>query len=230
MPFKSEVFTWTRRLKPDSSRHARTPDKSQLLYTTSLGKDQIRILCLLPGRWEDRIKCSLKIVSSEDSPEYEALSYAWGDLTNTESIIVDGVEIHITTNLAAALRHLRQPDTIFEIWVDAVCINQTNEKEKSQQVAMMGEIYRNCSQVQIWLGYPATPSDQGDDPFALLRHYLLDGHLWELPGFYGNEQQGVVFFEDNPRFQQIWSGFSQIAKSTWWNRLWVVQEAGEYKS
>jgi hypothetical protein len=199
------------------------------LEYTSLGEHQIRILYLLPGQWEDMIECMLMVVSSKNNPKYEALSYTWGDSTITEPITVNGAEFQVTTNLAAALRYLRQSDTINMLWVDALCINQLDDIEKSEQVAVMGDTYRKCSQVQIWLGCPVIPTDQEHDPFALLLHYSLDGHLWELPGFHGSVDQGIVFFENHPEFEKIWSGFLRIANSTWWQRMWVVQEAGEFK-
>jgi hypothetical protein len=43
------------------------------------------------------------------------------------------------------------------LWIDAICINQTNNKEKSFQVGLMAEIYQQANHVFAWLG-PATKS------------------------------------------------------------------------
>lgn len=48
------------------------------------------------------------------------------------------------------------------LWIDAVCIDQTDHREKSRQVAQMGDIYRDAERVLVWLGklspwHPAFP-------------------------------------------------------------------------
>lgn len=48
----------------------------------------------------------------------------------TKSIFVDGHETQVTTNLEAALRHLRDSDNALTIWVDAICIIQADNEEK----------------------------------------------------------------------------------------------------
>jgi Heterokaryon incompatibility protein (HET) len=84
--------------------------------------------------------------------DYEALSYVWGDPLIRENIELDGVEFQVTTNLHAALRHLRWVTRPRLLWIDAVCINQTNPAERSKQVSLMTEIYKHAKQVIIWLG------------------------------------------------------------------------------
>jgi predicted AAA+ superfamily ATPase len=68
------------------------------------------------------------------------------------TIFCEGHATDVTTNLGNALRYLRQDDKELIIWVDALCINQQDVNEKTRQVGMMGEIYRRCSRVYIWLG------------------------------------------------------------------------------
>lgn len=43
-----------------------------------------------------------------------------------------------------------------ELWVDAVCINQADLKERSPQVLLMSTIYSSARCVNIWLGTPIT--------------------------------------------------------------------------
>lgn len=43
-------------------------------------------------------------------------------------------------------------DCSFAIWIDAICIEQENDIEKSTQVPHMGSIYSLASQVAVWLG------------------------------------------------------------------------------
>jgi len=38
-------------------------------------------------------------------------------------------------------------------WIDALCIDQNNTKEKNHQVKQMGKIYANAYRVVSWLGW-----------------------------------------------------------------------------
>ncbi len=58
----------------------------------------------------------------------------------------------VTPNLAAALNRLRRADSPRSFWIDALCINQEVLPERTQQVALMGDIYTFASQAIIWLG------------------------------------------------------------------------------
>jgi len=56
------------------------------------------------------------------------------------------------------LRRLRRSGQPRILWVDAICINQSDLVEKSHQVSFMGEIYSKTTQCLIWLGEePSTP-------------------------------------------------------------------------
>lgn len=41
------------------------------------------------------------------------------------------------------------------IWIDAICIDQTDENEKAMQIPLMSEIYKRAYQVNVWLGLPS---------------------------------------------------------------------------
>ena len=105
-----------------------------------------------PAAERQPLSCSLSIVSLENKPDYETLSYVWGDPNLSNEIIANGSVIKITENLYTALRYLRSPDVPRVIWADGICINQLDLDERSCQVQMMGDIYRKAKGVQIWLG------------------------------------------------------------------------------
>lgn len=94
---------------PSSIPHAPLESSSEL----------IRTLTLDAGVVSAPIKCSLQVVSLQDSPEYEALSYTWGDLGTTGYIGVDGVRVKVAVNLEIALRHTRHVENDIVLWVDA---------------------------------------------------------------------------------------------------------------
>ncbi len=113
---------------------------------------EIRLLRLLPGSWEDSLSCDLQVVSLDDQPGYQALSYVWGTSDIVKTVWLHGKAFEATLNLWAALRRLRNPCHERIIWADATCINQKDLEERSHQVALMGEIYSSASEVFVWLG------------------------------------------------------------------------------
>ena len=92
-------------------------------------------------------------------PPFWALSYTWGSAEvgntteTTYDLDCDGTVISVKENLfeylCQAIRAERRP---LPIWIDAVCINQEDIAERSEQVAMMGEIYKRAARVVVWLG------------------------------------------------------------------------------
>jgi hypothetical protein len=114
----------------------------------------IRVLKLHPAKClEDPIICSLiEQPPIEQASSYEALSYRWDAPTGTRPITCEGKRLLITPNCESALRHLRGRWFSRSLWIDAVCIDQSNSLEKSGQVSLMSEIYKRCSRVVVWLG------------------------------------------------------------------------------
>ena len=110
---------------------------------------EIRVLVLDPGTGDDEVSCSLKHVSLDSSPRFEALSYAWGDAAQRQAIkCADGI-LRITLNLHCALRHIRYRYRKRILWTDAICINQNGFDERAQQVKLMGDIYSTAYRTLI---------------------------------------------------------------------------------
>jgi hypothetical protein len=104
---------------------------ADLLYQPlSVEEWEIRLLSLLPGSWNDNIRCLLSTVSLGDDPEYYALSYVWGERDSMTLISVNGNNFQVTPNLRAALRRLRSNDRVRRIWVDAICIYSDRTRTK----------------------------------------------------------------------------------------------------
>jgi hypothetical protein len=129
-------------------------------------KAEIRLIELLPTstntatQRERTPRCNLIHASLDDKPDYVALSYTWGDPRDTEKITVDQSLVSVTRNLHSALKHLRYERTVRILWVDAICINQSDNEEKSWQVKLMSEIYQRATFVSIWLGPADATSDK----------------------------------------------------------------------
>ena len=122
------------------------------IYLSLTDEDSIRLISLLPGNFEDDLELALITYEATEAPEYEALSYTWGDASSQKWVSVNGEPLNIRTNLETALRHLRDEDESRTLWVDAVCINQNDVLERSQQVNRMRYIYAGAQHTVIWLG------------------------------------------------------------------------------
>jgi hypothetical protein len=84
---------------------------------------------------------------------YEALSYTWGDKLPDQAVYTGAGKFYITKNVQAIMKELRlKPGKSRYLWIDAICINQDDIVEKNSQVAMMAEIYKKATRVNIWLG------------------------------------------------------------------------------
>ena len=135
----------------------------------------IRLLRLLPGRWEDDIRVELESCSISNARDrYITISYTWGDaeIVPNRLIRCNGRLTSISENLFTALRTLRLRDHPILLWADALCINQNDAAERTRQVGLMAEIYRNSKETVIWLGEPAANEDVGTD---ILKSYASDG-------------------------------------------------------
>jgi hypothetical protein len=119
-------------------------------------RSKIRTLDLLSGAWGDAIECRLRVVSLDDKPSFKAITYVWGDPQHKRGITHDGQSFFVTQNLFRGLQGVRDPAMKLTIWVDALCINQTDSDERREQIQLMRAIYTSASEVLIWLGIRPT--------------------------------------------------------------------------
>lgn len=115
-----------------------------------LSSGQIRLLHLHPGIGD--IHFTLEAVNLEDTLNYEAISYCWGNPDDTQTVYCDGHPLQVTISLFTALKRLRLQEQSRVLWADAVCIDQQSNSEKNEQVKLMSQIYARPKRVLIWLG------------------------------------------------------------------------------
>lgn len=180
-----------------------------------LGGDQIRLLALRQGRYQDDfIECELYSWEIDNTPSYEALSYVWGNQQSTRVISLQGSAFRVGENLYNALRRLRQRRTNRILWVDAICINQNDAEEKTKQVLQMSHIYANAESVVIYLGEGTKATDQTMD---YLMQIEKSGISQLLPT---DKLSEVTGREDGFRLE----GFRDILSRPWFQRVWVLQD------
>ncbi|KAF2025421.1 hypothetical protein EK21DRAFT_10728, partial [Setomelanomma holmii] len=127
---------------------------------------QIRLLRIDPaadrptarrlGHLWDLPSCHIETFDLGSQPHYLALSYAWGDESFGKSgILLDGQSFEVTSSLYTYLELFRSDPyskTVPYIWIDQICINQSDVDERSYVVRFMWSIYQKAAHVVVWLG------------------------------------------------------------------------------
>ena len=112
---------------------------------------QIRILEVLPGTAAENIKVRLTTINL-DHDQFDALSYSWGGhLILRRVITVNNRSFLVRDTVLRFLREFRHPTEVRRIWIDGICINQGDNADKTQQLGMMDDIYRQAREVIVWL-------------------------------------------------------------------------------
>ncbi|KAI1311478.1 heterokaryon incompatibility protein-domain-containing protein [Xylaria venustula] len=195
----------------DESRHEQQnieADNSEVEpynYAKLTGEDDIRILRLLPGRPGDPIQVQVQHVSMSMEYEYTAVSYVWGNRMALRTIFCEGKGIQVPMNLSRALTYMRHPSQHIHLWVDAICINQKDEVEKSRQVRRMRTIFMKAKKVKVWLGQDTRRS--AERVFGAMEEMTEDD------------------FENAPPPEDLfWRDVERLFRKQWFSRLWCLQE------
>lgn len=206
---------------------------------SSLGQHpEIRIVDLEPGLEHDTIKIQLRQCQLIDSMgSYVALSYTWGNALKTHSARVSSKTLGITQNLHSALVRLRLADKPRSLWIDAICINQEDSTEKSQQIPLMPRIYSSSSSTVVWLGEDSEDLD-GQLSFDFFRwapyllHTWLTDEIYKLESYDDDDETLMLFFNrgdwrkaaQSPGRQYSNNMLQRFFRRPWFTRRWVIQE------
>ncbi|KAK4215192.1 heterokaryon incompatibility protein-domain-containing protein [Rhypophila decipiens] len=208
---------------------------------------------------------SLRVVNLQDKPEFTALSYAWKDSDDEEenrrgetnsqvrsptlgvATTADGqVDLDITPSCFDALRHIRRHQSkaaavtsgprALSIWIDAVCINQQDDHDKTGQIPLMQEIYSQASTCYVWLGKSSPELDKAINHFRWGTRYYS-----RLPLVYINAPTQAHRKIELKRLQKrMWQDMQarlfcflypkrkldleKLVKCRWVHRAWTFQE------
>ncbi|KAL2694791.1 hypothetical protein Neosp_001378 [[Neocosmospora] mangrovei] len=167
---------------------------------------------------------SLSKASLNDSLEFTALSYTWGDAKDTLPITVDGCPFQATRNLVAALRRLQEDDNTVTLWIDAICIQQSNNAEKSWQIQLMKDIYEKATTTVVWLG----EDPESAEMMRAFSHMSQKGMSWDYRTL---DRPEVVQWLQSPQgpLRGRVGGPEQVALKKllnldYWFRVWCLQE------
>ena len=176
----------------------------------------IRLLKLHPTALEDNLTpiCGgLTMVQVSDKPRYHALSYVWGPETPLTTIYIDGRPFNVRQNLYAFLWHYVRSSEQHLLWIDAICINQSDLVEKSSQVTMMGKIFQKARSAIVWLG----PPEQ-----AVVNALTLASKDLSLGALDTLRKDVHYLLGDRPPPHV--EAFRQLVANPYWSWTWIVQE------
>jgi hypothetical protein len=195
--------------------------ESSTAYTYSqLKAGEIRLLYVAGAN--GALQCSSRHFSLEQCPSYIALSYCWEGQVPDQELICDGFSLKVTANVKAILQYILRSEQDHPVWIDGVCINQSDIAEKNIQVPMMGQIYTKATKCIAWLGLSTEQLDKMIDnlPDMLEKAKTYTG---PVHGFIPDK----VFIDHGipTRSPSPWLEFAALLSRPWFQRVWVVQEA-----
>jgi hypothetical protein len=173
------------------------------------------------GLYADLVTVNLHILEgamidgTTQNIHYDALTYSWGHPEPSETLIIGGKAKPISRQNATALIALRHPTQIANFWVDAICINQDDKQEKSEQVAHMLAIYKKARSVTAWLGSPDSNSLLA---FACAR---------KLPALKAGLSEHRELAHNGScidQFTAIHNAIFHLFERPWLGRTWIRQE------
>ncbi|KAH7077453.1 heterokaryon incompatibility protein-domain-containing protein [Paraphoma chrysanthemicola] len=112
-------------------------------------QQSIRIIRVLPDESSESIRCEIRHVTIH--AEYSCLSYVWGQPTENQ-ILIEGQPHSVRDNLFSFLKAAQRKPIPKWLWIDALCIDQSSNAERTQQVQLMGLIFSRAVEVFSWLG------------------------------------------------------------------------------
>ncbi|KAK0620858.1 hypothetical protein B0T14DRAFT_522274 [Immersiella caudata] len=204
-------------------------------------RTQIRLVKLHMGL--RGLRCSLVVQPLETKAPYEAISWAWDrkEDQGTRALNIDGRELGISPNMYRILSMLAPLLGTRYVWIDAICIDQTEPSdedfegetadegvpapsEKQYQIPLMTDIYRNADRVMAFPGV-----GEHED---LAAEFVgdLDLHLSVRldPAVFPEMDRSDHFpFRDR---RESWKAFFNLVQLRFWTRAWIIQEMVVAKS
>lgn len=151
-------------------------------------RQEIRVLDLKAGTGISPLDAHIRHVFLDGhiKPQYETISYAWGPKGLVDRILLNDKSIRIPASAASALRCMRLPNKTRTVWIDCICIDQTDDIEKAHQVSLMAEIFSSCSQTLGFLGDDDGTAEDAFNGFRMLYDALMeeDGDTVTLKNMY----------------------------------------------
>lgn len=113
-------------------------------YTPLRSIDEIRLLRLRPrtkSGANSPLEATIQHVYLSDSPLYTAVSWMWGPREDLFDLVIDGRMLPVQANLRRIIHDLQDDLQARNLWIDAICINQTSVWERNHQVSLRSHLF-----------------------------------------------------------------------------------------
>ncbi|KAJ0108675.1 hypothetical protein J7T55_015109 [Diaporthe amygdali] len=201
-------------VETDYFKHKQLPDARTYIRLLEINSvDQTRDIS---------VHCKLTTWLKAAAPAYTAISYTWGDPNLLATILINGKRMKVRRNCEDVLRQpCRNKNGYF--WIDAICINQADNDEKSFQVAKMGKVFRDARQTLACVGL-----HENDSEFlfeGLHKHQRRWARL-------SNSFDGLGNLRDRPWLTlrskstliRLCKALSMFLRRPYFHRVWIYQE------
>lgn len=186
----------------------------------ALGHERdIRLVSLSASTDDDPISVTVEHCSIDASADFVALSYVWGPQEPGTTMLCDGSELTIGSNLELLLRSLIKQGWSHKLYIDRISINQEDLEERGQQVALMGEIFSGASMVLVWLGSEIESTELAFQTVRSLAREALNAPLASGTSLPDVSSVPYPAFGD-PTAQAI----RELLAMEWFKRVWTFQE------
>ncbi|KAK2031001.1 HET-domain-containing protein [Colletotrichum zoysiae] len=182
--------------------------------------NEIRVLVVVPSEDDSApVQAHLAHCPMVCEVAYQALSYTWGSPGTMVEMAVNGQKMLVRKNLEQALRTIRQSRAPTAIWVDAICIDQSNTAERNRQVPRMFGIYDRAFQVVCYVGGHDESTDQALDFVPNL----------DRPAIGMNADRQLVIGQEGNKigpetYPKLCAALYKFLCRSYFKRIWIVQE------
>ncbi|RYP53097.1 hypothetical protein DL768_001874 [Monosporascus sp. mg162] len=189
-----------------------------------LNKGDIRLLMLHPGQQDAQLRavvyrCSLLLANS-----FQAISYTWGNPELSHSLWTPDGNIKITASLYATLRCLRHEAQPLVLWTDGVCVNQSDKKEKTEQIQLLPQVFQRATCVLVCLGSDSS----GDGAMETLMQIRVNDALRTLGEEWPKDLAHIPPSWKKksipPADDSTWTEIGALFERPWFERAWIIQE------
>lgn len=157
----------------------------------------------------------------QELPRYQSISYTWASeetgTARTFALEIDGRMLPVLDSLQPFIQTLRAKNKLVDgtwWWIDSICIDQSNLKERAAQVQLINLIYRQAELVVVWLGEQSSDSDLA---ISFIK-FLDKTHRRRLSV---RDSRSLL---QTDRYRAQWTALRNLLSRKWWSRIWTVQE------